>query len=60
MTLNKHISGYNDRYPETVTALLQDAYDGAFKSVGDSTEELEKFKSEAAKIMEERKFTFHK
>jgi len=58
-TLEKHISNYNDKYPETVKALRQGTYVDDFQIVDDSAEELLNFKVEASKIVEEGKFTLH-
>ena len=59
-TLEKHISSYSEKYPETVKVLRQDTYVDDIQFVGDSAEELFNFKVEASQIMEEGKFTLHK
>ena len=59
-TLEKHISSYSEKYPETAKVMWQDTYVDDIQFVGDSAEELFTFKVEASQIMEEGKFTLHK
>ncbi|XP_078361896.1 uncharacterized protein LOC144646227 [Oculina patagonica] len=59
-TLEKHISQYEEKYPETVNELLLNTYVDDVQSGGDGKEELLKFKEEATEIMGEGGFQLHK
>ena len=56
-TLQKHVKQFQDEYPETTKALLEDTYVDDVQSGGS---ELETFKEQATTIMEKGGFTLHK
>eukprot|EP00794_Sanderia_malayensis_P020997 gene20997-23049_t len=59
-TLQKHVSDYLTKYPETAKALLLDTYVDDIQYGTDSLQELEKFKVESTEIMNKGGFTLHK
>ena len=59
-TLQQHVKQFQDEYPETTKALLEDTYMDDVQSGGDSISELETFKEHATTIMEKAGFTLHK
>ena len=59
-TLQKHVSDYLTKYPETAKALLLDTYVDDIQYGTDSLQELETFKVESTEIMNEGGFTLHK
>ena len=59
-TLQRHVKQFQDEYPETTKALLEDTYVDDVQSGGDSISELETFKKQATTIMEKGGFTLQK
>ena len=59
-TFEKHISQYEEKYPQTVKDLKENTYVDDVQSVCDTVEGLLKFKEEATKVMEEGGFQLHK
>ena len=55
-TLQKHISQYAERYPDTVEELLKSTYVDDVQSGGDDEEQLLKFKRKSTEIMEKGEF----
>ena len=59
-TLQKHISQYSDKYPDTVEELLTNTYVNDVQSGGEDEDKLMKFKTEVTEIMKEGGFQLHK
>ena len=59
-TLQKHVKQFNEEYPQTAKALLEDTYVDDVQSGGESIAELQRFKDETTKIMGKGGFTLHK
>ena len=59
-TLEKHVSQYTEKFPDTTDELLNNRYVDDVQSCGDHSNQLIKFKEEAIKIMEEVGFHLHK
>ena len=51
-TIQKHVKQFEEEYPKTTKALLEDTYVDDGQAGGDSIEELQKFKEEATTIMD--------
>lgn len=58
--LQKHVKKFEEEYPETPKALLEDTYVDGIQSGRDSVEELQKFTDEAKTIMAKGGFKLHK
>ena len=52
-TMQKHVSEYTDRYPETTKSLLEDTYADDIQGGGDEEEQAVAFKEESTKILAE-------
>ena len=56
----KHVEPFEEKFPETTEALLEDTYVDDIHSGGDCPNELVKFKEESTKIMGAGGFELHK
>ena len=56
----KHVEPFEEKFPETTEALLEDTYVDDIQSGGDCPNELVKFKEESTKIMGAGRFKLHK
>ena len=58
--MQKHVSEYTDRYPETNKSQLEDTYVDDIQGGGDKEEQAVAFKEESTKILAEANFPLHK
>ena len=59
-TLQKHLSVYQEDFPDTIKALMDDTYVDDIQYGSDKAEDLARFKEEATQIMQEGGFSLHK
>ena len=59
-TLQKHLSAYQEEFPDMVKALRDDTYVDDIQYGSDKVEALTRFKEEATQIMNKGGFTLHK
>ena len=59
-SFQKQVESFEEKFPETTEALLEDTYVEEIQSGGDCPNELIKFKEESTKMMGEGGFKLHK
>ena len=59
-TLQKHIQGYKEEFPETGQSLLEDTYVDDIQGGGGTAHDAATFKEESTEILSEGGFTLHK